>query len=511
MEASVLMAKCTKCNKKGFFLKVNLNGFCKECERIISLEEQENQIKESIKALNSELSEKNKLYQEIYETAKAEALKDISTKLGEKENELNELTKKLDLGNQELENVNSEKEKSQKSINSNAKKVQKMQTLYKSMKHAVDNFSNDDIFDKNLISKDVIEEVDEILSATVQLKLHYMDVKQLRKLFNQNNKLIKETLDKYKARYTTKANIAIYKLMVIALEAELQNVLYNINFGKLDNAIKDIKTIIEKYLKIATDGNQSIAPTMKKFIGELEYLFIEAIKIEYEYYVQKERIKEEQRAIREQMKQEAEERKQLEQQRKQVEKEEEKYKNEIASITEQLSVAVDEEKAQQLQERIAQLQDQLLAVENKKEEIISRQNGKAGYVYVISNLGSFGQDVFKIGMTRRLEPQERIKELGDASVPFPFDVQSFIFSDDAVGLEQTMHKMLNNKRVNKVNLRKEFFSTSLDELEELVYSLEPSAEFNRTLLAEQYYQSLSISELPESSEIISEFVMDEDE
>ena len=94
--------------------------------------------------------------------------------------------------------------------------------------------------------------------------------------------------------------------MVIALSAELQNVLNNVGFGKLDDALNDIKTITNKYYVIAADGNQSIAPTVKKFIGELDYYFQEAVKIEYEYYVQKERAKEEQRAIREQMRQEAE-------------------------------------------------------------------------------------------------------------------------------------------------------------------------------------------------------------
>lgn len=83
-------------------------------------------------------------------------------------------------------------------------------------------------------------------------------------------------------------------------------------------------------------------------------------------------------------------------------------------------------------------------------------NGKAGNVYIISNLGSFGEDVFKIGMTRRMNPQDRVDELGSASVPFKFDVHSFIFSDDAVALENKMHTMLNDKRVNKVNMRKEF-------------------------------------------------------
>ncbi|MPN42470.1 hypothetical protein SDC9_190027 [bioreactor metagenome] len=119
------------------------------------------------------------------------------------------------------------------------------------------------------------------------------------------------------------------------------------------------------------------------------------------------------------------------------------------------------------------------------------QNGKAGNIYIISNLGSFGDNVFKIGMTRRLDPQERVDELGDASVPFRFDVHSFIFSEDAVSLEFKLHEIFNNKRVNKVNLRKEFFNVSIDELEKAVFELEPTAEFNRTMAAEEYWQSLS--------------------
>ncbi len=495
------MPKCKKCSKRGLFLRVNAAGICHSCVDIMMLEAQAEKLKQSIESLSKDLLDKDKLYQAIYEKAKSEGIKDIGMQISDKEKELSDCITQIDACRQDITTLSEEKEKYEKSIASNAKKLQKIQYLYKSMKHAVELFEISDTISKNNISDNLDNESEEVLATTIQLKLHHMDVKQLRKLFNQNNKMIQDTLEKYKGRYTTKTNMAIYKLMVIALEAELQNVLYNINYGKLDNALNDIKNITSKYLKIATDGNQSIASTMMKFIGEIEYFFIEAVKIEYEYYVQKERIKEEQRAIREQMRQEAKERKELEQQRKQVEKEEEKYKNEIASISEQLSLAVGDEKIQQLQNRIAQLQSQLSEVENKREEIISRQNGKAGYVYIISNLGSFGDNVFKIGMTRRLVPQERVNELGDASVPFPFDVHSFIFSDDAVGLEQNIHKILNNKRINKVNLRKEFFGVSIDELEELVYTLEPSAEFNRTLLAEQYYQSLSIDDVPENLEI----------
>ena len=94
-------------------------------------------------------------------------------------------------------------------------------------------------------------------------------------------------------------------------------------------------------------------------------------------------------------------------------------------------------------------------------------------------------------MTRRQDPQDRINELSNASVPFKFDVHSFIFSDDAVGLEGKLHEILNDKRVNKVNLRKEFFKITIDELEQLVNEIEPTAEFNRTMIAEEFRQSLS--------------------
>lgn len=112
-------------------------------------------------------------------------------------------------------------------------------------------------------------------------------------------------------------------------------------------------------------------------------------------------------------------------------------------------------------------------------------------------------------MTRRMEPMDRVKELGDASVPFPFDVHSFIFSEDAVSLETELHHALNNKRVNKINLRKEFFRVSLDELQALVERYDPSAAFNRTALAEQFRQSQSITDVPDSVESIE--IEDEEE
>jgi hypothetical protein len=510
----ISLGKCVRCGKSGLFTKVNQNGLCRDCEHTLSYEareaelnfkisEKEKELNKKIADIESKLRDKEGEYNTLLEKAKREAV-------DSKKHELEEIKYDIAKNNALLEPLREEKASLDEEVNGNNKKltslvksIEKANTLYKSLRYSIKNYradSNDGAAPS--INEDLIVNADDFLSATVELKLHYMDLKQLKSKFNQNKSVIKNTLKEYKKRYTTKANQAIYQLMVIALDAELQNILYNISYGKVDKAINNVKTMTAKYQKIATDGNQNIAPTITRFIGEIEYLYIEAVKIEYEYFVQKERIKEEQRALREQMRQEAAERKALERERKKIEVEENKYKAEIESILEKIAEADANTDTSLLQSRLDELNEQLVNVEHKKEEILKLEHGTAGYVYIISNLGSFGDETFKIGMTRRLEPMERISELSGASVPFPFDVHSFIFSDNAVKLEGDLHKMLHTRRVNKVNLRKEFFKIGIEELEDMVFSIQPTAEFNKTLLAEQYNQSLSTNEIPDNIEFL---------
>ena len=501
------MAKCSNCGKSGLFLKLQ-NGLCNDCMalayRRAQLKQLETCEKDSFTRLvdlTSQLADQQSLYDSVVEKAKEEGITQARAVMKSEQDiadiKLADTAVQLKIAEESLFLAKTEEEKAQKSASSCIKKVEKYRPLLRAIQNAIDIYDAGE-FHNNLQIDSLIEEVDDYVTPTVILDLQCLGMKDLRKRYRQNEKQIEELLAKYEGRYTTKANATIYKLMVIALRAELQNVLYSINFGKLEDALNNIDEVTEKYLNIATSGNQSIAPTMKKFIGEINYFFREAVKIEYEYYIQKERAKEEQRAIREQMRQEAEERRALEAERKKIEKEESKFQGQIAQIEEQLSLA-EPDKISQLEARLAELHAQLGAVKEKKDTIATLQNGKAGNVYVISNLGSFGDEIFKIGMTRRMEPQERIDELGDASVPFPFDVHSFIFSDDAAALEHRIHEMLNDRRVNKVNLRKEFFHISLDDLEALVSSLAPTAEFKRTMLAEQYRQSLSIDKIVRAS------------
>ena len=410
----------------------------------------------------------------------------------------------------EIQQLQISSQKYDKQCSSQQRKLQRLKELYKSVSYCIENFNSDTAEGQVQLSPLQENEYDEFAPSVI-LKLHCMDIKDLRKAYTENDKQISKVLESYSARYTTKANKAIYQLMVIALRSELQNILVNLKYEKLDQSIDNVKIVTAKYLKIAGEGNQSIVGTLTKFIGEIEYLFINSVKIEYNYYVKKEQAKQEQLAIREQMRQEAEERKALEQEKKKVEKEESKYNTEIAKLQGILATTETDSEMENLQKRILELQSQLASVVLKKEEIANLQNGKAGNVYIISNLGSFGDDVFKIGMTRRLDPQERINELGSASVPFKFDVHSFIFSEDAVTLESELHNRLNAKRLNKVNLRKEFFKISLDDLEDLVTQIEPTAEFNKTMLAEEFRQSLSSDEIYTSTYSLNDYDIDEDE
>lgn len=451
------------------------------------------QAKEKIDSMNKELSQRMAATESEIEDKKRAA--ETKMRLIEERNNktINDNNATIARLREEIATLTEKYTKLTNQVITQTRKLSRSKELYNSISYAIDNYFISDVGYENCkLSQRDFNDLDLIVPSII-LKLHCMDVKDLRKAYRENQKQIEKLLEQYSSRYTTKANKSIYSLMVIALQAELQNILYNLKYEKLDKAIDDVKIVTAKYLKIAGEGNQSIAGTLTKFIGEIEYLFINAVKIEYNYYVKKEQARQEQLAIKEQMRQEAEERKALEAERKKVEQEESKYHSEIEKLKNQLEAAQCEE-LEKLNARILELQSKLADVVVKKEEISNLANGKAGNVYVISNLGSFGENVFKIGMTRRLNPQDRVNELGDASVPFKFDVHSFIFSDDAVGLESKLHNILDNKRVNKVNRRKEFFYASIDELEKLVTEIEPTAEFNKTMLAEEFRQSLSAVE-----------------
>ena len=120
------------------------------------------------------------------------------------------------------------------------------------------------------------------------------------------------------------------------------------------------------------------------------------------------------------------------------------------------------------------------------------QQTKAGHVYVLSNIGAFGENVYKIGMTRRLDPLDRVKELGDASVPFRFDIHAMIYSNNAPKMEKSLHQAFKDRRMNLVNTRREFFDVTLAEISQEVSKVAPDAEIILTAEAREYKESKAI-------------------
>ena len=183
-----------------------------------------------------------------------------------------------------------------------------------------------------------------------------------------------------------------------------------------------------------------------------EYLDLKVseLRLAHEYQEKREAEREEQRRIREQMREEERVRREIEKAKSDAEREEQRYASALEKARQEFQRAGDD-KGAELQRRIDLLQGQLDEAHETKERAISRaQLTRSGHVYVISNIGSFGEDVYKIGLTRRLDPADRIRELGDASVPFPFDVHAMIYSGDAPDLEHKLHIAFDGRRVNLV-------------------------------------------------------------
>lgn len=448
------------------------------------------------------LSAKNEsIRQDIVDLAKkeAESIKETAT------NELSSLLSSIDSYNNDKLALEEELERLSKEVTRYLNQARKFKSEILGLKEYNKKYKDSErSIEEQIEDAAYFLDKDGLFDTIIKLPIHSDNSKELRKLSNATRREINNLLDNYKERYTTKGNRAIYKLMIIGLQAEMQLLLFKLTYQKLDETKNLVKEIIEKYLIIAGEGNKSILGTLTRFISEIEPLYLELVDIEYKYYIKRQQEKEEQQAIKERMQQEKEERKALEAERQKLDREESKFKTEMERNTELLQTETDELKIKQLQDRLQELQRQLEEVELKKEEVTSLAMGKAGYVYIISNLGSFGDNTFKIGMTRRLEPQQRVDELGSASVPFRFDVHALIFSDDAVGLENELHRRLSNERVNKVNFRKEFFKVEIDQLETLVEEIDPTADFTKTMYAEEYQQTLALEEeLKQSVEVTS--------
>lgn len=206
----------------------------------------------------------------------------------------------------------------------------------------------------------------------------------------------------------------------------------------------------------------------------------------------KEKEKEEQRLIKEQIREEERARKEYEKAIREAAKEEQMLNKMLEKAKLQLLEASEQQKAE-YEAKLIDLQNKLQEAEEKNQRALSMaQQTKSGHVYIISNIGSFGENVYKIGMTRRLNPIDRVKELSDASVPFSFDVHSMIFSDDAPKLENELHKIFSDNQVNKVNSKKEFFKVNIKDIRNQIERMGIEAKWTMLADAKEYKESLAI-------------------
>ncbi|GAM55157.1 chromosome segregation ATPase [Vibrio ishigakensis] len=248
---------------------------------------------------------------------------------------------------------------------------------------------------------------------------------------------------------------------------------------------------MEERIKRAFDSinkvNESNHISITKQYLELK---LKELKLTHEYKEKKQREKEEQAEIREQMREEQKIEQEIKRIEKEAEEEEKRYSEALEQAKNEL-LSVEGEKRNKLEDKIIQLREALQKAEEKHQRAESMaQQTRQGHVYVISNVGSFGENVYKIGMTRRLEPMDRVKELGDASVPFTFDVHAMIHTDDAPALEKKLHDVFDERRVNAINRRKEFFEVTLDEIKKAVQgNFKGEVEFTETALARDYYET----------------------
>ncbi|WP_312066227.1 DUF4041 domain-containing protein [Leuconostoc lactis] len=279
----------------------------------------------------------------------------------------------------------------------------------------------------------------------------------------------------------------IERLILLPFNSEVNGILNNLTLANIEQSRNKIISIFEKL-------NNTFSHEYVQLTEAAINLKLEELELHYQYIVKKNAEKEQQKAIREQMREEEKARREFEKEQLKIEREEKQFNNQLNKLLKYLNTSTNDVQIQFYKEQIAELKDKLDELELKKKDLTDRQlNTRAGFVYIISNIGSFGENVYKIGMTKRLYPMDRINELSSASVPFPFDVHAMIFSEDAPALESKLHQVFKDKSINKVNFRKEFFEVSLQEIKnEVEQNYNGVFEFTDVAKAEEYRRSLEL-------------------
>ncbi len=292
---------------------------------------------------------------------------------------------------------------------------------------------------------------------------------------------------KAKGKKMTNDNI---KQIIRTFNTECEAIIDKVKFNNIEAMKKRLEKSFQDLNKMNTNNRVALS-------SEFLATKILELNVAHEYQLKKQEEKEEQKRIREELREQAKLQKELLEAKKNITKDIKHFNKALETVKQQLLTnELNDDDRRLLLQKQTSLEQQLNDLNKNLADVDYRQNNqKAGYVYIISNIGAFGENIYKIGMTRRLDPQDRVDELGDASVPFNFDVHAMIFTEDAPTLENALHKAFENNKVNMINSRREFFNVTLEEIEQVVKAnYDKTVDFKKTADAEQYRETLKLKQ-----------------
>lgn len=474
------MAKCAKCGSKSVFLRLNGDRLCSQCADAhihdlevekVGLELSIEDIQEEVKRITSELDQKNLAHENLLAAHSAlEASITPEMKDAFKLKQLqSDVASSLHDMEQMIKDINDLTEKKQAELAAIQKNI--------------------------LVAEDTVELEAFALYEPKYPLMHVSELKdRMINIRDDQKRMIKAGVAASgSTTWTVNGSAAegkkmtkdMVKLCLRSFNNECDMAISQVRFNTYERCSERIKKAYESINKLGQVTHVSISELYRNSkLLELSVVL--------EYALAKEREKEELRALREEERERKKLEKELEEARRAADKERRHYEQALNAIDAKIAVCVSDDEKADLENKRSELVSGIDQVDAKIADIDYREtNQKAGYVYIISNIGSFGAGIYKIGMTRRLDPSERVSELGDASVPFYFDVHAMIFSNDAPQLEAALHKAFEHRRLNKVNTRREYFRVSLDEIkEEVRKNFDKTVEFIEVPVAEQYRESL---------------------
>lgn len=439
-----------------------------------------------------DIEDAKKVSYEIIETAKntAEQIR------RSKENDLSLLNDRLkDKGAEYQRLVNEAKKNAEqqladtyKNLHSLKEEKEKLVNQIKTLKELLINLEDEELYQSFALYRPMYDFVN---SETYKIKLD--DIREQQKNLIKSDMAvtgIKNWTVNGDSRRGQKMVKDTQKLLLRAFNNECDFAINKVNYRNFDASKKRISKAYESISKLGI--------VMSITVTEEYYnLKIRELHLAFEYQEAKQREKERLLEIRAEERELAKLEKELEAERKKIKKEKMHYANAISAAREQLAMCTDDNKKVDLENKLKELEYEASEIDKSLVNLDYREsNQRAGYVYIISNIGAFGSDIYKIGMTRRLDPMDRINELGDASVPFKFDVHALIFSEDAPALENALHKAFDSKKVNMVNARREFFNVTIEEIMHVVRNnFDGTVEFIKIPEATQYRETLKMRSL----------------